>query len=307
VKPAVLTVTDIAGLVKGAHEGKGLGNAFLSHINATDGIYHVCRGFKDTEIEHVEGSIDPVRDLQIIAEELQMKDLDKANRLIDDRAKIVGRNKLDKKSAFDLNVAERVKQLLEDKKDVRYGNWDAKDIEVLNEHHFLTAKPGVYLVNISREEYITKKNKFLPKIHEYVKSRDQDARIIPFSAVYEGELSSLTGDELKKFEDENKAASAMPKIIVAGYHCLNLIHFFTAGEDEVRAWTIRRGTLAPQAAGVIHTDFEKNFICAEIFSYDDYKEAGSETAVKASGKLRTQGKAYLMQDADIAFFKHGAK
>jgi len=303
---AVLTITDIAGLVKGANEGKGLGNAFLSNISAVDAIYHVCRAFKDTEIEHVEGSVDPVRDLSIISEELQLKDLAVCRNRLEHVKRLVDRaqDKTKKQDVATLTIAE---DLLAKKKDIRSYPWKNDDIDVLNEMQFLTAKPVVYLVNIGEDEFKEQKNKWLGKIHQWIQANDPGAKLIPFSAAFEGKVAELRSKEEKaKFEDDEKAKSQMPKIISTGYHALDLIHYFTVGEVEVRAWTIKKGTTAPAAAGVIHTDFMKHFVCAEQMTFEDFKEHGNESAVKAAGKYKTQGKLYIVQDGDILFFKHNA-
>jgi len=307
VTPAVLTITDIAGLVKGAHEGKGLGNAFLSNIGACDAIFHVCRGFKDKEIEHVEGSVDPVRDLDIITTELQKKDLEKCTARLEIVKKAFERGQ-DKSKKQDVLTFTAAKELLEAGKDIRHGNWKNDDIDILNEQQFLTAKPVVYLVNIGNEEYALQKNKYLAKIHEWVKSKDQYGKIIPFSASFEAQVCEFGDDEeaRKKFLEEKKVKSMMAKIITTGYHALDLIHYFTVGEVEVRAWTIKKGTMAPAAAGVIHSDFMKHFICAEQMAFDDFKQFGSEAEVKKAGKYKTQGKLYVVQDGDIFTFKHNA-
>lgn len=304
---AVLTVTDIAGLVKGAHEGKGLGNAFLSNIAACDAIYHVCRGFKDSEIEHVEGSVDPVRDLEIISNELRQKDLEKVLARIEVVNKAL-RNGQDKSKKQDALTLAMTKELLEAGKDVRSGAWKNDDIDILNEQQFLTAKPVVYLVNIGSEEYALQKNKYLAKINEWVRANDQFAKIIPFSASFEAEVCSFGNDEAarKTFLEGKKTRSMMAKIITTGYTALDLIQYFTVGEQEVRAWTVKKGVTAPQAAGVIHSDFMKHFICAEQMRFDDFKEFGSEVEVKKAGKYKTQGKLYIVQDGDIFNFKHNA-
>lgn len=303
---AVLEITDIAGLVKGANEGQGLGNNFLSHIQAVDAIYHVTRAFKDETIEHVEGSVDPVRDLEIIATELVLKDLARVSMQLEAVEKIFSRG-IDKSKKQDVATLTIAKKLLEEKKDIRSYPWKADDADVLNELQLLTAKPAVFLVNIGKQEYIEQKNKWLGKIAAWVKARDPSAKVIPFSATFEADWAKMTPEECKKFEEDNKGVkSVLPKVITTGYHTLDLIHYFTCGPQEVRAWTIRRGCLAPRAAGVIHGDFEKNFIVAETMSYDDFKEHGSEAACKAAGKYKTQGKLYEVVDGDIMFFKHGA-
>lgn len=271
----MLSIFDIAGLVKGANEGKGLGNAFLSHIAAVDAIYHVVRAFKDAEIEHVEGSVDPIRDLDIITEELILKDLARINGVLEKLNKnIHDRSKETKQQKDTLNQA---KELLEAKKNIRTFKWKPDDIDILNELQLLSAKPVVYLVNIGLDEYLTQKNKWLAKIAAWVKEKDAGAKVIPFSAAFEAQYTALKDADAKKtFLEEKKVPSQISKIIVTGYHTLDLVHYFTAGEQEVRAWTIRRGTLAPQAAGVIHTDFCKHFISADTMAFEDFKEHGSE-------------------------------
>jgi len=300
---AVLSIFDIAGLVKGANEGKGLGNAFLSHIQAVDAIYHVVRAFKDAEIEHVEGSVDPIRDLSIISEELQLKDLARINGLLEK----LNKNIHDKSKKQEKETLSKAKELLDDKKDIRFFKWKPDDVDILNELQLLTAKPVVYLVNIGLDEYITQKNKWLAKIAAWVKERDPFAKVIPFSAAFEGQVTALKDPAARKaFLEEKKVPSQIGKIITVGYHTLDLIHYFTAGEVEVRAWTIRRGTLAPGAAGVIHSDFCKHFISADCMSFEDFKEHGGEAGCKAAGKYRQQGKLYEVKDGDILFFKHNA-
>lgn len=304
---AFLNVVDIAGLVKGANEGQGLGNAFLSHIKACDGIFHMLRVFDDEEIVHVEGAVDPIRDIQIINDELRLKDLEYVEKAHDDVEKKVVRAN-DKTLKFDYDVLHKVLEVLRDeKKWVRYHDWNEKEIEVLNKHLLITSKPVVYLLNMSEAEFIKRKNKWLPKIKQFVDENDPGATVIPYSAPYELKLQEMASEEQRKaYIAETGAPSVIDKIIVTGYKALQLCYFFTAGEDEVRCWTIQVGTKAPQAAGRIHTDFEKGFIMAEVMRYDDFKEHESEAAVKAAGKYRQQGKQYVVEDGDIILFKFNA-
>ncbi|XP_025820827.1 obg-like ATPase 1 [Panicum hallii] len=299
--PAYLEITDIAGLIRGAHAGDGLGNAFLSHIRAVDGIFHVLRAFEDSEITHVDDTVDPVRDLETISEELRLKDIDFMNKKIEDLEKSMKRSN-DKQLKIEHELCERVIKHLQDGKDVRLGDWKAADIEILNTFQLLTAKPVVYLVNMSEKDFQRKKNKFLPKIHAWVQEHGGET-ILPFSCAFEQKLVDMPEDEAAKYCAENQLTGMIPKIIKTGFAAIHLIYFFTAGPDEVKCWQIRRQTKAPQAAGAIHTDFERGFICAEVMKFDDLKELGSEPAVKAAGKYKQEGKTYVVQDGDIIFFK----
>ncbi|GLI64458.1 hypothetical protein VaNZ11_007730 [Volvox africanus] len=298
---AFLDVVDIAGLVRGAAQGEGLGNAFLSHIAAVDGIYHVCRAFEDADVIHVEDRVDPVADLEIIHKELRAKDRSKIEGVIDSINKLKSRG-LKKEQLEELECANRILEHLDKDLDVRFGDWSAKDVEWLNEYQLLTAKPAVYLVNMSEADFARKKNKFLPKIHEWVQAHGGEP-IIPFSAAFENKIFEMPEDEKAKYCKEAGVISMLPKIVTTGFKAIHLIYFFTAGEDEVKCWQIRQGTKAPQAAGTIHTDFERGFICAEVMKYDELKELGTETAVKAGGKYRQQGKDYVVADGDIIYFK----
>jgi obg-like ATPase 1 len=301
VVPAVLTVTDIAGLVKGASEGAGLGNAFLSHIAAVDGIFHMVRAFGNgDEVTHVEGDVDPVRDMEIIEGELRKKDLARLDGMHDDLKRFVDRGVKEKKPEYEALVA--AKEWLEAGKDIRDGDWTGGQIEWLNTFQLLTAKPMMYLVNLSEKHFLRKSNKWLPKIAEFIKSRG-GAKVIPFSVEFESKLHGMSPEDRAADCKDVQAKSMMPTLGTAGYPTLDLIHYFTAGPDEVRAWTIRDGLLAPQAAGVIHTDFEKGFISADVMSFDAWKEHGSESAVKAAGKLRMEGRKYEVKDGDIMHFK----
>eukprot|EP01089_Gocevia_fonbrunei_P006653 TRINITY_DN1745_c0_g1_i1.p1 TRINITY_DN1745_c0_g1~~TRINITY_DN1745_c0_g1_i1.p1 ORF type:complete len:406 (-),score=119.28 TRINITY_DN1745_c0_g1_i1:33-1097(-) len=305
--PAFLQVTDIAGLVRGASTGEGLGNAFLSHIRAVDGIFHVVRLFEAADVTHVEGDLDPIRDLQIIEEELIIKDIEAVTKALESAEGSVKRTPKDKSAVDHLATVKKVMGLLENKTPVRFGDWKAAEADIVNDLLLLTAKPVVYLLNLSEEDYIRKKNKWLVKIKNWVDARKFKETIIPFSAGLELQVSNLpTEDEKKKFLTESKTTSVIAKIIRIGYDVLSLVHFFTCGKDEVKCWTIRKNTKAPNAAGVIHTDFLAGFICAEVQKFEDYKALGSEGAVKAAGKYLQQGKNYVVEDGDIIFFKVNA-
>uniref|UniRef100_A0A1L8DSA7 Obg-like ATPase 1 n=1 Tax=Nyssomyia neivai TaxID=330878 RepID=A0A1L8DSA7_9DIPT len=305
--PAYLNVVDIAGLVKGAAEGQGLGNAFLSHISACDAIFHLCRAFDDENVTHVEGEVNPVRDLDIISDELRLKDIEKLNKDLEKLERAVVRGN-DKKLKPEYDSLLKVKSVLcEENKHIRFADWTMHDIEVLNKYLFLTSKPVVYLVNLSEKDFIRKKNKWLIKIKEWVDKNDPGASIIPFSGIFENKWAEFETDpEREAYAEEHKVRSVLDKIILTGYKALQLEYFFTAGADEVKAWTIQKGTKAPQAAGRIHTDFEKGFIMAEVMHFVDFKEEGTEAATKAAGKYRQQGRNYTVEDGDIIFFKFNA-
>ncbi|MFH4982612.1 hypothetical protein AB6A40_009321 [Gnathostoma spinigerum] len=303
--PAFLNVVDIAGLVKGASEGQGLGNAFLSHVSACDALFHLCRAFDDPDVTHVEGEINPVRDLGIINVELIKKDLQYLEGAIDKLEKLAIRGG-DKSKKPEYECMLKVQKLLQEERPVRLESWNDKEIEILNKHLLLTAKPIVYLINLSESDYIRKKNKWLPKIKAWVDENDPDAAIIPFSGVLESKLMDMPEDEREAYLKTIGATSALEKIVKIGYKALQLEYFFTCGKDEVKAWTIQKGTKAPQAAGKIHTDFEKGFIMAEVCKSDDLIELGSENAVKAAGRYRQQGRNYVVEDGDVILFKFNA-
>tara|TARA_B110001452_G_C15183622_1_gene411095 strand:+ start:112 stop:1308 length:1197 start_codon:yes stop_codon:yes gene_type:complete len=304
---AFLTVFDIAGLVKGAAEGAGLGNAFLSHISATDALFHICRTYEETAdgdvATHVEDSVDPVRDLEIIAGELLAKDIAFVENVRGPLAKEVGRDGKAKEKKDKLEATDKILDYMKAGNDVRFGTWNNKEIDVINEYNLLTSKPALYLVNMSEKDFLRKKNKFLPKLHAWITEKRPGEKMIPYSAAMEQKLVDFSEDEKKAYLEENKITSTMDKIVVEGYHTLQLIHFYTSGADEVKCWTIRKGWKAPQAAGTIHTDFERGFIKAEVYAYKDWKELGDVDKVKAAGKYRTEGKEYVVQDGDVIFFK----
>ncbi|PYI35172.1 GTP-binding protein YchF [Aspergillus indologenus CBS 114.80] len=307
VVPANLTVYDIAGLTRGASTGAGLGNSFLSHIRAVDAIFQVVRCFDDAEIIHVEGDVDPVRDLNIISEELRVKDIEfveKALEALQKQTKRGGQSLEMKKLREEEGTVAKVLEWLREGKDVRKGDWGPKEVETINPLMLLTAKPVVYLVNLSEKDYIRQKNKYLPKVFDWIKTNSTGDPLIPISVSFE--------ERLTRFEDEAAALeeckslntkSALPKVITTMRQSLNLASFFTTGTDEVRQWTIRKGIKAPAAAGVIHTDFEKTFIQAIVYNYAVLREYGDEGAVKAAGKIMTKGKDYVVEDGDILLIK----
>lgn len=300
---AYLSVFDIAGLVKNAHKGEGLGNNFLSNIAAVDGIYHVVRAFEDEEVLHTEGGIDPVRDLEIINSELIYKDISHCERNLEEVTKVLNRNKKDKVKQDEHNVLTAVLEHLKEHKWIKDKVWKNAEVEIINEFNFLTAKPVVYLVNMSESNFLKQKNKFFKVICEWVEKNNKGT-VLPYSAEFEQKMLTMNEEEQKEYlKDSAVKKSMLDKIAKTGYSEINLIHFFTCGHDEVKCWTIRKGTKAPQAAGVIHTDFEKGFICVEVYKYADLVQYGSESEVKANGKYLQKGKDYVIEDGDILFFK----
>ncbi|KAK4507169.1 hypothetical protein PRZ48_000903 [Zasmidium cellare] len=308
--PANLTVYDIAGLTRGASTGAGLGNAFLSHIRAVDAVFQVVRCFDDAEIIHVEGDVDPIRDLEIIADELRIKDIEfveKAHENLVKQTRRGGQSLEMKKLKEEQATVEKILELLKSGKPVRHHDWQPKEVEVINPLFLLTAKPVVYLVNLSEKDYIRQKNKYLPKIAEWIKENSPGEPIIPISVSFEERLTQFETEA--EAEEECKklgTKSSLPKIITTMRKALNLGSFFTTGTDEVRQWTLRNGTKAPQAAGVIHGDFEKTFIQAVVYNYSVLREEGDEASVKAKGKVMTKGKEYVVEDGDILLIKAGA-
>ncbi|KAJ9156961.1 Obg-like ATPase 1 [Coniochaeta hoffmannii] len=308
--PANLTVYDIAGLTRGASTGAGLGNAFLSHIRAVDAIFQVVRCFDDAEIIHVEGDVNPTRDLDIISEELRLKDIEFVEKALENQKKKTrqgGQSLEMKKWREEEATIEKVLAWLKEGKDVRKNSWSPKEVEVINPLFLLSAKPVVYLVNLSEKDYIRRKNKHLAKIAEWCKEHAAGDPIIPISVCFEERLTRFE-TEAEALEECKRvgADSALSKIIIQMRKVLNLGSFFTVGSDEVRQWTIRNGTKAPQAAGVIHTDFEKTFIQAIVYNFSVLKELGDEAEVKAKGKMMTKGKDYVVEDGDILLIKAGA-
>lgn len=312
--PAYLTVTDIAGLIKGASEGEGLGNAFLSNILACDGIFHIVRAFSDEEIVHVDGDVDPVRDLQTIRQELLIKDMEFVENNFSKVEAEHKRNGKDKEAKENYLAFCKIKEWIEAGRELRFGDWSTREIEMINAAQYLTAKPVVFLVNLSEKAYCQKKNKHLVRLKEWIQENSGGEPLIPFSVAFEAKLQECETEEAKaeyiagckeKYGVE-KLKGAMDRIVVAGYKCLHLHHFFTCGHDEVKCWTIRERTKAPQAAGTIHGDFETHFIKAEVMAFDDLQAAGTEAECKAAGKMQLKGKEYVVQDGDCIFFHHNA-
>ena len=300
VTPAVIEFVDIAGLVKGASHGEGLGNKFLSHIREVDSIVEVVRCFEDTNIVHVDGSIDPIRDIETINLELVFADLETIEKRIDNVKKKI---KADKKYAQELEVLEKVKEWLSQGKPTRTMALNEEEKEILKDAFLLTMKPILYIANVSEEQLSNAENDGnVKKVKEYAKQ--ENAALIPLCVKIEEELASLEGEDQKEMlEALGLEESGLDKVIKTSYDLLGLMSFLTAGEPEVRAWTIKKGTKAPQAAGKIHSDIERGFIRAEIISYDDLIREGSVTAVKEKGLMRLEGKDYVMQDGDIVLFR----
>ena len=297
---AIIEFVDIAGLVKGASKGEGLGNKFLSHIREVDAICEVVRCFEDPNIVHVDGSIDPIRDIETINIELIFADIETLNKRIDSVKKKL---KADKKCQEELNVLEKIKTVLEKGKSVRTVELTDDEKEFLKDIFLLTMKPILYIANVSEEQLSDAKNdENVKKVIEYAKQ--ENAEVIPLCVKIEEELASLEGDDKKEMlEALGLEQSGLDKVIKSSYDLLGLMSFLTAGEPEVRAWTIRKGTKAPQAAGKIHSDIERGFIRAEVVSYDDLMKEGNMTAAKEKGLVRSEGKEYIMKDGDVVLFR----
>ncbi len=300
VLPTTIEIVDIAGLVKGASRGEGLGNQFLANIRQTDAIIHVLRCFEDDNIIHVDGTVDPLRDKEIIDTELQLKDLDSVEKKLQkvSRAAKTG----DKDAVKAETVLLRYKAHLDDGKSARTLEMSANDKEHIADLCLLTDKPVMYVCNVD-EASVVNGNKFVDQVKEIVKN--DNAEVIIISAAIESDISELDSyeDRISFLNDLGLTESGVAKLITASYKLLNLITYFTAGVQEVRAWTINNGFKAPQAAGVIHTDFERGFIKADVISYEDFKKYGTESACREAGALRMEGKEYLVNDGDVMHFK----
>lgn len=300
VTHAIIEFVDIAGLVKGASKGEGLGNKFLSHIREVDSIVEVVRCFEDSNIVHVDGSINPVRDIETINLELVFADLETIEKRIEKAKKML---KSDKKYQFEIDTLEKIKATLEDGKPARIMDFTDEEIEIVNSMLLLTMKPILYVANVSEEQLGNLENdKNIEQVRKYAET--ENAEVIPLCVKIEEELTILEGEDKKEMLHElGLEESGLDKVIKASYDLLGLMSFLTAGEPEVRAWTIKKGTKAPAAAGKIHSDIERGFIRAEIVSYNDLIREGSMQSAKEKGLVRSEGKEYIMQDGDIVLFK----
>lgn len=293
--------TDIAGLVKGASSGEGLGNKFLSHIREVDAVIHVVRCFVDKDIIHVEGNIDPIRDIEIINLELAMSDLEIVSNRID-RIKKKAETSRDKEALKEVELMEKCKSILSGGEVLRHHEFEEDELEILKPFNLITMKPMIYLANVNEVDLVTGNNEFIDKVREY--DKNDGCEVILMCAKIESELVELEDSEKKVFLSElGIEESGLDKLIRVTYDTLGLATFFTVGSDEVRAWTFKKGMKAPECAGIIHSDFERGFIKAEVMSYEDLISCGSELKVKEAGKARLEGKEYVMQDGDICYFR----
>ena len=300
VVPATMEIVDIAGLVKGASKGEGQGNQFLANIRETDAILHVLRCFDDGNIVHVDGSVNPIRDKEIIDIELQLKDLETIEKKIQSLARVIKSG--DKDAVKENELALKIKDGLEQSVSVRGLGFDASDMDVIKGFNLITSKPVMYVCNVDEASVLTG-NAYVDQVRAAV--ANENAEVLIIGAKIEADITELeTYDERKMFLDElGLDEPGVNRLIRSAYALLNLQTYFTAGVKEVRAWTIYKGSTAPQAAGVIHSDFEKGFIRAEVMKYDDYVNYGSESAVKEAGKFKVEGKEYVVSDGDIMHFR----
>jgi hypothetical protein len=297
---ATIEFVDIAGLVKGASKGEGLGNKFLSHIREVDAIAHVVRCFEDSNIVHVDGSISPLRDIETINLELIFSDIEMVDKRLDNAKKKL---KADKKAQAEIDVLEKIKSALEQGKCARTVELTDEEKEEIKDLYLLTSKPVLYIANVSEEQMLDAENdEKVKQVKEF--ARTEGAKVIPLCVKIEEELSGLDGNDKKEMlEALGLEESGLDKVVKTSYDLLGLMSFLTAGEPEVRAWTIKKGTKAPQAAGKIHSDIERGFIRAEVVTYNDLIREGSMLACKEKGLVRSEGKEYIMQDGDIVLFR----
>lgn len=298
--PTTIEFVDIAGLVKGASEGEGLGNKFLAHIREVDAIAQVVRCFTDSNVTHVDGSIDPVRDIDIINMELLLADLAAVEKRMERTAKAAKSG--DREYLDELAILEGFKDSLEEGKNIRQLELDEKARKIIKELSLLSAKPIIYIANVDEEDMIKDGNELVEQVREYAKA--EDAAVVTISAKIESDIAELDEDEAEIFlEEMGLAESGLDRVIRTGYQLLDLITFFTAGEPEVRAWTVRKGSTAPEAAGKIHTDMQRGFIRAELVAYQDLIDSGSISKAREEGLLRLEGKEYIVKDGDVCYFR----
>ena len=299
--PTSYEFTDIAGLVKGASKGEGLGNKFLSHIRETDAICEVVRCFENDKIIHVDGDIDPIRDVETINLELSIADLDIVNNRLEKVAK-KARTSKDKNDLLEVEALEKAKKSLESNIPLRLVEYTEEEKQLLKSYSFLTIKPIIYLANVTEDEVSQKDNELVQKVKEY--AGKEKAPVVKLCAKLEEDLSELESEEQREMlEALNIEKSGLDELIATTYDLLGLATYFTVGKDEVRAWTFKKGMNAKKCAGLIHTDFEKGFIKAEVISYEDLIKYGDELKVRENGRARLEGKDYLMQDGDICHFR----
>lgn len=300
ITPASIEFVDIAGLVAGASHGEGLGNKFLSHIREVDAIVHVVRCFENSNIIHVNGSVDPLRDIEIINLELALADLEQVSKKLEKDEKLVKTG--DKSLILSVELMKKIKIALENNKPARSVECDEDEEKIMKNLQLLTAKPVIYVANIGENDLGKEDNEFVKSVKQF--AQQDNAKCISLCAKIEEEIISLPPEDRDLYKEElGIKTSGLEKLVVASYDLLGLMSYLTAGEKEVRAWTIKKGTKAPQAAGKIHSDFEKGFIKAEIVSYKDLVEAGSFVKAKEKGKVRIEGKDYVIADGDVVLFR----
>lgn len=296
--PTTMQFVDIAGLVKGAASGEGLGNQFLGHIRETDAIAHVVRCFQDDDVVHVDGKVDPLSDIDTIDTELALADLEAVERAIDRVDKKIKAN--EKGAAARKDILLKLKGCLDEGRSARHAQLDADELKAIRDLNLLTLKPVLYIANVAEGD--TQDNPYLDKVRE--RAAAEDAQVVPVCAAIEAELSQLDDADRAEFLAEmGLTESGLDQVIRAGYALLDLLTFFTAGPKEVRAWTVRKGSSAPQAAGRIHTDFERGFIRAEVTAFEDFIACGGEQGAKEAGKWRLEGKTYVVKEADVIHFR----
>ncbi len=302
IQYATMEFVDIAGLVRGASKGEGRGNQFLDNIHHVDAIVHVVRCFKDDNVIHVDGKVDPLSDIETINMELNLADLDRCEKAIERLGKKARGN--DPKAKFGVDVLKKMSDHLGQNLSLRVLKLTEEEKESVKEYRFLTNKPIIYVTNVSEEDLPEMENEMVKKVREFAKT--ENAEVVPICAKIEDEIAQLDSAEAKEFlASLGLEESGLDRLIKKSFQTLGLITYLTAGEIEVRAWTIRKGWTAPQAAGVIHSDFEKLFIRAEVKKFEDFDRLGSEKAVKEAGLMRVEGKEYIVHDGDIIFFLNG--